>query len=183
MFDYSALAWLTQGPHQMTPQLEAKFNEVSDKPFWFVFWGGGPKGWVKDMEQSQLRFSAVIQANECLFDPAQAEMAPAVMLYIDDAQAADSRWAEAFSGQIAKAFEQGMAPEISAQLQDPDSEIDTDVPTNLTGGVRARLAVAYLSPSRLPNGHIPANRVLPTLQHGTNFSVIPPAWYGAASPD
>jgi len=179
MADYSKLQsidWLRQVPRTLTPDIEKIVDEISTKPAFFVFWGGGRKGWVKDMENARLSFVYVVQANECLFDAEEAQWAPAVFLSTTNPQAADPEWMESTGSAMGERLANNEFPQAAAHLAAEESSFDLELP-GLEGGP-FRLWTTYVNPDLLPGGRIPDSRVLPALHHGKEWSLIPPKLYG-----
>lgn len=176
MMDYAnlkSLSWLHQVPRTLTPELEKICNEISGKPFFFVFWGGGPKGWVRDMENARLSFVYVVQANECLFDAETSEWAPAVVLQTSDPRSADPEWMKRLGEAIRPRLYSSEFAQAAALLADPNSDIDLELPTSATDGIPLRLFSRAVDPDRLPRRAIPESRVLPALHHGNEWSLLP----------
>jgi hypothetical protein len=161
----------------LTPELERTLNEISAKPAFFVFWGGGQKGWVKDMENARLSFVFVVQANKSLFDKAEAEWAPGVFLSTTAPEAADAAWMERMGGEIAGRLHNNEFPEAAAYLAAEDSTFSLDLPAASTQGVPFKLWTTYVDPERLPEGFIPESRVLPALLHGGEWTLLPRKLY------
>ena len=178
MIDYSKLQsipWLQQVPRTLTPEVEKVLNDIRGKPAFFVFWGGGAKGWQRDMENARLSFVYVVQANECLFDPAEAQFAPAVFLSTPNLQASDPQWMERTGAEISQRLANNEFPEAAAYLAAEDSSFDLELPGVQNGPFR--LWTTHVDPDNLPGQHIPASRVLPALHHGKEWSLIPPTLY------
>lgn len=172
-----SLDWLRQVPRKLTPDVERICDEISGKPAFFVFWGGGPKGWVKDMEHARLSFVYVVQANECLFDAEESEYAPAVMLSTTDERAADESWMQQVSSELAPRLRGADFPQAAALLADENSNIDLELPSASTGGIPFRLWTTYVDPDKLPGRCVPETRILPALLHGKQWSLLPPKLY------
>lgn len=172
-----SLAWLHQVPRSLTPEIEQVCNEINGKPFFFVFWGGGPKGWVRDMENARLSFVYVVQANECLFDAETSEFAPAVLLMTRDPRAADPEWMKQLGDEIRPRLYGSEFAQAAALLSYEDSTIDLELPTSATGGVPLRLYSQVVDPHRLPGRAIPDSRVVPALHHGSEWSLLPSKIY------
>lgn len=180
MVDYSklnTLTWLQQVPRVLSPEVEKICDEISGKPAFFVFWGGGKKGWVRDMENARLSFVYVVQANSCLFDAAESQFAPAVILSTTDPRANDPKWVEqVFSGLAERLYTPEFA-HAQALLADEDSSIDIVLTAQETKLGQFYLKTQYIDPDLLPGRAIPENRVLPALLHGESWSLLPPKLY------
>lgn len=172
-----SLTWLQQVPRTLTPDIERICDEISGKPAFFVFWGGGRKGWVREMENARLSFVYVVQANSCLFDPEESQWAPAVLLSTTDTRASDPNWIERIGAEFCPRLRSSEFPDIRALLEDEESQIDMDLASSSTGGVPLHLMTAYIDPERLPNRHIPESRVLPALLHGETWTLLPSKLY------
>ena len=177
MYDAQRLYWLHQVPRQLTPDLEKKFEEVRSKPFFFVFWGEGVKGWRQDMANARLTHVAVVQANTALFNAEEATWAPAAFLWSRQPEAANPNWMAQWLANLGPRLYDGSAPQIAAQLNDPDSDIDVEVPQQLTGGAHFHLESRFIGPDCLPHGCIPESRVLPALVFPNTWELIPGSWY------
>lgn len=180
MADYTKLQqldWLRQVPRKLTPDIERICNEISGKPAFFVFWGGGQKGWVQAMENARLSFVYVVQANECLFDPAEAQWAPAVLLSTTDERASDETWLQQIGSELSPRLRGADFPQAAALLANEDSTIDLQLPPSATGGIPFKLWTTHIDPEMLPGTAIPESRVLPALLHGDRWSLLPPKLY------
>lgn len=180
MNDYAklqSLAWLQQVPRRLTPELERIFDQISGKPLFFVFWGGGRSRWVRDMENARLSFVYVVQANPCLYAAETSQWAPAVVLSTTDPRASDPRWMERLGSEICPRLRSSEFPNIRALLDDEESTFELDLPPSSTGGVPIHLMSTYIDPERLPHGYISETRVLPALLHGQQWTLLPSKLY------
>ncbi len=180
MVDYSklnALGWLQQVPRVLTPEVEKICDEISGKPAFFVFWGGGQKGWVKKMENARLSFVYVVQANSCLYDAEEAQFAPAVILSTTDPRASDPAWVQQVFPELAERLHTPEFAHAQALLDDPDSTIDIVLTAHETRIAQFHVKSQFIDPDLLPDRHIPGNRVLPALMHGEEWSLLPPKLY------
>jgi len=165
--NWEKLSWLSKAPREFNEADAAKYNEIYSKPFWFVFWGGGKKGWMKDMAEGYLLRTGVIQANEILFDKEEAEVAPAVICWFKDPSLNTSNDAiETLLRRIStEQDKENYDPNCGAfmnLLDDEESSFtNVQIPLSLTDGKEAYVSTTHLNPENLPNGCIPENRILP----------------------
>lgn len=182
MPDYTKLQcmnWLKQSPRPLTPEIERFCNKVSGKPFFFVFWNGGQKSWVREMEHARLSFVYVMQANLELFDPDPNNFAPAVLLATDQPQSIDPTWMARVGDEMWARVRSGTMPNVQALLEDEHSFFDLTLPKEQTAGRMFRMWVEPISARYLPNHCVPESRVLPALMHGDSWSLIPTSLYGS----
>jgi hypothetical protein len=128
---------------------------------------------------------AVVQANQILFDPEEATLAPAVILYATGPAARNEVFVQTLAATVAslRAAQTG-DPEldrIAALLDDEDSSFIIRLPHSLTGGVDVRLQVTYLDPSKIPGGYLrPHTTLAALLNHdGSLYGFLPPRTYAA----
>ena len=136
------------------------------------------------MKRAPLVLAAVVQANNALFSAETAEMAPAALVYSTDPQrATDAAWLSDLAQRL-RAIRETPALDrtggkLAARLQAEGEDLFEDLPASVTGGAHARWVVKFLSPSELPGGCLPPDRLLPALatRKRTTLSLIPPAMY------
>lgn len=178
---YDKLNWLTSVPRNLTPEMEAAFETIYPKPFFFAFWTGGIKGWKQRMSNATLSWAYVVQANSCLYDPNEAQWAPAVLLASDAPEASNPAWVEQHANHIIPQLREGATHatnQYRVWLEHEESSFHSDIPTEITGGPRFRIWTTHIDPAKLPGKHIPQNQMIPTLHHDTNeWALIPPTFY------
>lgn len=175
------MEWLKQTPRALTPEIERFCNKVSGKPFFFVFWNGGQKSWVQEMEHARLSFVYVMQANVELFEPDADNFAPAVLLATDQAESVDPLWMARTGDEMWARVRSGSMPNVQALLQDEHSFFDFVLPKEQTAGKMFRIWVEPVGARYLPGHCVPESRVLPALKHGDSWSLIPTSLYSAPS--
>jgi hypothetical protein len=181
--NWEKLSWLASSPRPWSDEHAAAYQKINDKPYWWVFWGGGVAGWRKEMSEGYLVRLGVIQANEILFDKTTAEFAPAVVCWFTDKNLNGSDEAmAALLREVASARESSTPrPDCQPFLDLLDAEdssfMRVAVPTSLTGGKEAFASVKYLEPDELPGGCIPQNRILPGFKGKETPELIPPGLY------
>lgn len=126
---------------------------------------------------------AVVQANRVLFDPEEATLAPAVILYATGPAARNEALVRTLAATVAdlRGARTG-DPEldrIGALLDDEDSNFFLRLPASLTGGVDVRLEVTYLQPHQIPGGYLQPHTLLGALLNsdGTLYGFLPPRAY------
>lgn len=81
---------------------------------------------------------------------------------------------------INRIIESRMLPYISELLANERSMFDTELPTDITGGIQFRMFVMFINPVELP-GHCIEEKVLPALYSGKNDSyswqIIPAKYF------
>lgn len=180
---WEKLAWLASAPRSWSEADAALYEKIHDKPFWFVFWGGGVSGWRKEMCEGYLVRVGVIQANEALFDPKKAEDAPAIVgWFVDPSLNSSDDEMTALLAAI-EAARTSATPRPDCQpfldlLENEDSSFHgIEIPVSLTAGKKAYASVKYLSPDDLPGNCIPKNRILPGFKGKDTPAIIPQALY------
>jgi len=181
--NWQKLSWLASAPRAWDDRHAPIYEKINAKPLWFVFWGGGVAGWRKEMCEGFLVRMGVIQANEALFDPEEAEFAPAVVCWFTDpADNASDAPMVALLNEI-QAARESPAPRPDCQpffalLDNEKSSFSSvQIPASLTGGKQAFASVSYLEPDELPGGCIPSNRILPAFKGKATPELIPPELY------
>jgi hypothetical protein len=151
--------------HQLVPPPRHNIDTLGDKPF--AVFRGDRRSWEDAMRHGTLVLCAVVQANQVLYDPANQDSAPAVVLYTTDpARAIDGQWLQNLATQV-RSVKQDPYPhsaelkEIQNLLLDEQSHFKVTLPYQLTGGVPVTMMVVVEIPSRLPGGCIPVHNLIP----------------------
>ncbi|MDA3901444.1 MAG: hypothetical protein PF637_13115 [Spirochaetes bacterium] len=182
-FDYSrlqSLEWLQQNPRELTPEVEEICNEIHPKPYSWVFWGGGVKGWEKRMEHARLSYIYVLQAHNDCYDPENSYGGYGVVIATAHPKSSDPQWIGEMGEKICLKIEYGKAPEASELLDSESSFKSIDLPKDITDGIPFKLFTFRIDAELLPDNHI-QEKVLPALYNGKynnyGWQLIPAKFY------
>lgn len=168
MLNFKRIHELAKTPRDVNePELEEAFPIGLLTPFF-----GGKDKVNEERRTAPVVLAAVVQANECLWDPEEASWSPAVLVFTTDpTQALNPAYISGIAERLAALRDHPSgdpgAKKVSELLNDEHSDFTEPVPESAVGAKNVFWCVEAINPSVLPNGCLPEDGILPCFVTGS----------------